>query len=372
MDLGAFVQAILFFVFSGLTALLAAVIGPTYDNLLVPELQPGTLYPTLGPSGGGGFLDEAARFSAYLLANLVDPVVTLVALGVAALYLARAFAGRWAVRFEAALPKLVLAVVFANFSLPIAGGLLAIAGAAYPLFAGFDGGAWQHWVNLAGIGEVQFSWDNGVLTFVVSFALFSLILLLAVAIAIRDALLGVLLVLLPVLTLTWPIPALAPLARRAWTLFGQLAFLPCVLVIPLELAVGSPSILLLLGYLVVALSTPSLLSLATGHLTSVGFPSGSSAVTGGVQRGLSAGSLSLSGVFRPISVGASSAPARTIGRFGQLAGSSALPAGAPLVGAELIGRGATHLLRHLERHLPESLRRPVHFPAVARPKGPRP
>lgn len=368
MDPGQVIQAFLFLLFSGLTALLAVVIGPTYDNLLVPELQPGALFPALGPTGGGGFLQEAARFSQFLLVNLVDPAVTLVAVGVAVLYLSRAFAGRWAVRFEAALPKLVLSVVLANFSLPIAGGLLAIAGATYPVIAGFDSGAWQHWVNLAGVGEVEFSWDNGVLTFVVSFVLFSLILLLAAAVAIRDALLAVLLVLLPVFTLCWPIPALAPLAHRAWTLFGQLAFLPCLLVIPLELAVGSSSILLLLGFLVVALSSPSLLSLATGHLTSVGFPSAGSAVSGGIQRGLSVGSLSLASVFRPLPVGASaSSPIRHVSQLGQLAGRVAFPASAPLIGAELIGRGAGHLLRHVGRRLPASLHRPWRFPGVDRP-----
>ncbi|HZY93216.1 MAG TPA: hypothetical protein VFG07_10670 [Thermoplasmata archaeon] len=373
MDPTQIIQGILFAIFAGLTALLSFITGPTYDNLLVPELQPGALFPAVGPTGGGGFLGEATVFSNYLLAGLVDPAIGLVAVGVAGLYLTRAMVGRWALRFDAALPKLVVAVILANFSVPVAGGVLSVAGAAYPVVAGFDGGAWQHWTNLAGVGGIQFSWDNGVLTFVVSFALFSVVLLLAVAIALRDALLAVLLVLLPVMTLLWPLPSLAPLARRAWAMFAQLAFLPCVLVIPLELAVGSPSVLLLLGFLVTALSSPSLLSMASAHLGSVGFPSGGSALSGGIQRGLSVGSLSLSGVFRPLE-GASGKPGATrhVAHLGQLAGRAAFPAGAPLVGAELLGRGAGHLLKHVARHLPDRLRHPRGFPGVVRPKGREP
>jgi hypothetical protein len=348
MDPSQIVQGILFALFAGLTALLSLVTGPTYDQILVPELRPCSLYPALGPTAGGGFLGEAARFSTYLVANLVDPAIAVVAAGVALLYLTRAVVGRWAMRFEAVLPKLVVSVVLANFTIPVAGGILGIAGAAYPVVAGFDGGAWQQWSNLAGVGAIQFSWDNGALAFVVSFALFSLVLLLAAAVAVRDALLAVLLVVLPAFTLLWPIPALAPLARRAWSMFGQLAFLPCVLVIPLELAVHSPSIFLLLGFLVVALATPSLVSTGAAHLTAVGFPSSGGAVSGGLQRGLSVGALSLSSLFRPLqSVPGTSRLARHIGRVGAAAGGSAFPAVAPLVGAEILGRGAAHLLGHL-------------------------
>ena len=373
MDPTQVIQALLFALFAGLTSLLSVVIGPTYDNLLVPELQTSSLYPSLGAGGGGGFLSEAARFSEYLLGNVVDPTLALVALGVAGLYLARSFVGRWTVRFESALPKLIVAVILSNFTLPIAGGILEIAGATYPVFAGFDGGAWQHWVNLAGVGGLQFSWDNGALTFVVSFALFSLILLLAAIVAVRDALLAVLLVLLPVFTLFWPIPTLAPLARRAWTMFGQLAFLPCLLVIPLELAVGSPNILLLLGFLVVALSTPSLVSLAASHLTNLGFPSGGGALAGGVQRGLSVGSLSVSSLFRPLQ-GFTGRPSavRHVARAGQAIGRSAFPAGVPLLGAELLGRGATHLLQHVTRKSAAPASSAPRFRPVSRPPGPSP
>ena len=351
MDLSSgAIQALLFAFFSGLTAILAAVIGPTYDNLLVPELAASALFPALPPVGGSGgsFLGIAASFSSYLVVNIVDPAVALLGVTVGVAYLARSFLGRWAGRAEPMLARLVLAVVFANFSIPIAGAILDLAGATYPVITGFDNGAWEHWVNLAGIGGISFSWDNGILAFVLSFALFTLVLLLAIAVALRDALLAVLLVLLPLLTLLWPIPALAPLARRAWTLFGEAAFLPCVLVIPLELAVGASSDLLLLGFLTVSLASPSLLSVAGAHLTSVGFPSGGSVVTGGVQRGLASGSQVSESLVRP------AAALRPLGAGGrQLLGqstralSAGFPASVPLLAAEFLGRGTAHLVRHL-------------------------
>ena len=398
MDPTVIVQAFLFAFFAGLTAILSVIIGPTYDNLFVPEMSAGSLYPTLPLGGGGtGFLATAATFSDYLLANLVDPVIVLVAVGIGLLYLARAVLGREEVRFQGALPKLIGAVILANFAVPVAGLLLSVGAATYPVVAGFDGGSWQHWTNLAGFGEIYFTWDNGALAFVVSFALFSVVLLLAMAIALRDALLAVLLVLLPILTLLWPIPALAPLARRAWMLFGELVFLPCVLVVPLELAVGSPSVLVLLGYLTVALSSPWLISLAGAQLTGAGFPGAGSVLSGGVQRGLAAGSSSVGQSFGALSrvsrispvprrespegegpptpaawqggaptssvaTARASTPAsgwfgyRAVagaGRLGQLAGRAGFPASAPLVGADLLGRGAAHLLRHVGARLPK-------------------
>ncbi len=376
MDPSQILQSLLFAFFSGLTSLVATVTGPTYDNLLVPALAPAALYPALGPTGGGGFLGEAATFSGYLLVNLVDPAIALVAVGAALLYLGRALLGRWAVKFEALLPRLVLSVILANFTLPIAGALFDLAGAAYPVFAQFDGGAWQHWVSLAGVGELNFAWDNGALAFVVAFALFSLVLLLAAVVAVRDALLAVLLVLLPVFTLLAPIPALAPLARRAWTMFGQLAFLPCILVIPLELAVGSSNVLLLLGYLTVALSTPSLVSLASAQLSGLGFPSAGGALTGGIQRGLSVASLSVGNLFRPLAgvSGASRASqwAGRLGRSSQAASRAPFPATVPLFGADLAGRSVAHLFRHLGAPAVQPLARASNIPAVARPRESRP
>lgn len=382
------VQAILFSLFAALTAVLAAVLGPTYDNLLVPELAPAALYPSIGSggAGGGSFLGLAAAFSAFLLTNLVDPAIALVGIAVGLLYLTRAVLGRWATRLEHLLPRLVVAVVLANFTLPIAGALLDLAGAAYPTIAGFDGGAWQHWTNLAGFGEVGFSWDNGALTFILTFALFSAVLLVAAAVALRDALLGVLLVLLPVFTLLGSVPPLAPLARRAWTMFGELAFLPCVLVVPLELAVGSPSVLLLLGYLTVALSTPSLVSLAGGQLSSGGFPSAGSALVGGLQRGLAAGSQAIHSYLRPTvrAPGAAAIAERGTTRAAALArgwgsavrgagatlGRAGLPAAIPLLAGEALGRGAAHLVRHLRRDATASAGPPRdRFPPVRPPRG---
>lgn len=374
MDLGTIVQVVLFLLFAAVTSALNAVIGPTYDNLLVPELGTAVLYPTLPPFGApSGFLGEAASFSGYLLANLVDPAIGLVALIVGLLYLGRAVVGTLHDRLEATVPKLILAVVLANFTVPIAGGLLAIGGAAFPVIAGFDGGAWEHWQNLAGVVEGKFTWDNGALAFVLDFALFSLVLLLAIAVAVRDALLAVLLVLLPILTLLWPVPALAPLTRRGWTLFGELTFLPCVLVIPLELAVGSPSILLLLGFLVVALGSPSLVSLGSASLTQLGMPSGGAAVTGGIQRGLSVGALTIGGMLRPRPAAGAGPSAATaaLGQAAQLAARAPLPAAAPLLGAELVGRGATHLVRHLRQRLPSVSGGGLHFPPVRRGAGGR-
>lgn len=395
MDPTVIVQTFLFAFFAGLTAILSTITGPTYDNLFVPEMDPSGLYPHLGFGGGGpGFLGTAAGFSDYLLANLVDPLIVLVVVGIGLLYLARSVLGRDELRFRGLVPKLVGAVILANFTVPVAGLGLELGGAMFPVVAGFDGGAWQHWMNLAGIGEVSFSWDNGALAFVITFALFSIVLLLAIAVALRNALLAVLLVLLPVLTLLWPIPALAPLARRAWMLFGELVFLPCAMVVPLELAVGSSSILELLAFLTVSLSSPWLLSVAGHSLTGAGFPSAGSAITSGVQRGMASASSSVGQAFgavgrigpvataadrdavAPAGAGAgtttgggAAAIGRNVigatGRLGQLAGRTGFPASAPLIGAELLGRGAAHLLSHVGTHLPAKTNT---FPPVRPPK----
>ncbi|MFY9716932.1 MAG: hypothetical protein WAK40_03230, partial [Thermoplasmata archaeon] len=289
LDLPNIVQTVLFLLFADLTALVAAIIGPTYDNLLVPELALSSLYPSLAGSASNpaNFLAVAARFSDYLVANVVDPALALVALAVAVLYLGRTVSLRWHQMFDSLLPRLVLAVVGANFAVPIAGALLGVAGALYPVIAGWDGGAWQHWVNLAGWGELDFSWDNGVLAFVLSLVEFALVFALVLSIGVRDALLAVLLVVLPVFTLVWPFRPLSPLARRAWLLFVELAFLPCVLVIPLELAVHSPSPVMLVAYLGAALASPFLLSLAGTNVAWLGFSSASGTVGSTVQRSLS-------------------------------------------------------------------------------------
>ncbi|MCI4354032.1 MAG: hypothetical protein L3K06_01540, partial [Thermoplasmata archaeon] len=207
-------------------------------------------------------------------------------------------------------------------------------------------------------------------------AMFSIVMLLVAAVALRDAMLAVLLVLLPIFTLLWPIPSLAPLARRAWLMFGELAFLPCVLVVPLELAVGSNNVLLLLGYLTVALSSPSLVSLAGAQLTASGFPSAGGAIANGFQRGLGAASSATGSWVRPMGrlAQGSGAAARLASSAGRTLGSAAFPAALPLVAADFLGRGAAHLVRHVGQNASGMLKRD-RFPAAGgyiaggRPRG---
>jgi hypothetical protein len=351
IDWSSLLRAILFALFAGLTAIVAAVTGPTYDNLLVPMLQPAALYPPLQGMGGGpnDYLAGAVQFSTYTLVNVVDPAVALVALGVAVLFLARAVVARWADPLSSLLPRLVLAVIVANFTLPIAGGILDLAGALYPVLAGWNGGAWAHWSDLAGYGEVAFSWDNGPLAFVLSVVQFLAVLGLVLAVGLRDALLSVLLVLLPLFTLLWPLRPLSALARRAWLLFVELAFLPCVLVVPLQLAVGSTSPVLLVGYLGVAVASPYLLSLAGTHLVSFGFPSSGGTLSGGVQRGLAASSSSTSAIAGPAAGAAATTgvAGRAFASAARAAGTASFPAAAPLAASAVLGHSALHLLRHL-------------------------
>ena len=352
LALGPIVQAILYLLFGFLTALFAAVIGPTYDNILVPELVPSALYPNLFAAGGpenGNFLAPAAHFSTYLLVNIVDPAVALIALGVAVMYLAKTVVARWGATLDGLLPRLVLAVVAANFTLPIDAGILGIAGSAYPVFAGWDGERWAHWVNLAGWGEIEFSYNNGAVAFVLAFVEFAEVFALVLAVAVRDALLSVLVVLLPIFTLLWPIPPLAPLARRAWLLFVELAFLPCVLIVPLELAVGTSSVYLLVAYLGLAVSSPFLLSVAGTHLVAFGVPGIGGTVSGGSQRGFSTASQAAAGYVEPAAGGlrASGAAGRSLAGAARAAGSASAPAAAPLAAVELVGQGALHLVRHV-------------------------
>jgi len=369
VDLGSLIQTILFLLFASLTAIIAAIIGPTYDNLLVPELQPGALFPPLlGPGSGGNYLSTAARFSGFVLSNVVDPAVALVALGVALLYLSRSVVSRWSDRLDGLLPRLVLGVVGANFTVPIAGAILGVAAGLYPVISGWDGGSWQHWSNLAGWGEVSFSWDNGAVAFVLSLAEFAMVFALLLAVGIRDAVLAVLIVLLPIFTLLWPLRPLSPLARRGWLLFGELAFLPCVLVVPLELAVGSSNPVMLVSYLAVALASPYFLSLAGTHLVSFGFAGASGVLQSNTQRGLQAAPGAATSSFGPVANGL-----RTTGSGGaavaasvRTAGSAAAPAAAPLVVAEILGQGGRHLVKHFGKPLDD---RPSTGQAPLRPGG---
>jgi hypothetical protein len=369
------IKTILFALFSVLTATLAAITGPTYDNILVPSLQTSALFPPLPPVSGAAptFLSVAANFSIYLLENLVDPAVALVALGVGLVYLARPVLGRLNATPERLLARLVVAVIVANFTVPIAGAILELASATYPVIAGFDGGAWQNWTNLAGIGELSYSWDNGALAFILSIVLFVLVFLLTIAIAIRDAMLGVLVVLLPIFTLVWPLKPLSSLARRGWLLFAELAFLPCVMVVPLELAVGSPSILILMGYLSAALAAPFLLSMAGTQLSSFGFPA-AAGISSAAQRGLGSAP---SGAGSYFNVAADAArglkPLASAASAGQRVGRAAAPVSAPLLVGEFLGRGTAHLVRHLGKSAQPGKSGPSggpRFPPVKRGGGP--
>jgi hypothetical protein len=355
------IQAILFALFSVLVATMSAIIGPTYDQLFVPEMYTSALYPSL--TGGSNYLSAASDFSAYTLVNLVDPAIALVAIGVAVLYLFRSFVARWSREVEGLIPRLILAVVAANFTVPIAGAILGLGAGVYPIISGWDQGAWQEWFHLAGPGQTVFAWDNGALAFVLTFVEFALVLGLVLAVGLRDALLGVLIVLLPIFTLLWPFRPLAPLARRAWLLFVELVFLPCVMVVPLELAVGSPSIVLLVGYLGCALASPFLLSMAGTHLSAFGFPGAGTVISAGSQRGLASAPSAATSYAAPVtsaSKGAGSA-GTALSATARSAGTASAPAAAPLAAAQIAGHGAVHLFRHLHPK-PESPRASDNWP----------
>ncbi|MCI4365363.1 MAG: hypothetical protein L3K10_04795 [Thermoplasmata archaeon] len=351
LDWPTTVRAILFALFAVLTAVVSAVTGPTYDNLLVPMLRPAALYPSLSgaPTGSGDYLTAAVQFSAYLLVQVVDPLVTLVAAGVALLFLARSVVSRWAESLSGLLPRLVVAVLVANFTLPITGGILGLAGSLYPVLADWNGAAWTQWVHLAGFGQFAFSWDNGALALILSVVEFLAVFGLVLAIGLRDALLSVLIVLLPIFTLLWPLRPVSAIPRRAWLLFIELAFLPCILVVPLQLAVGSSSPVLLVGYLGVALASPFLLSVAGTHLVAFGFPASGGTISGGVQRGLATTSSSASAIAGPSAGAAASGGAggRALAGATRAAGTASLPAAAPLAAGAVLGHTALHLLRHL-------------------------
>lgn len=352
LDLGNLVQTLLFLLFAGLTAIISAIIGPTYDNLLVPELRPAALFPALyGPGSGGNYLSTAAGFSGFVLTNVVDPAIALVALGVALLYLCRSVVSRWSDQLDGLIPRLILGVVGANFTVPIAGAILGVAGGLFPVISGWDGGAWQHWVNLAGWGEVSFSWDNGAVAFVLSLAEFAMVFALLLAVGIRDAVLAVLIVLLPIFTLLWPLRPLSPLARRGWLLFGELAFLPCVLVVPLELAVGSPNPVMLVSYLAVALASPYFLSLAGTHLVAFGFAGASGILHSNAQRGLQVAPGAATSSIGPVMSGGRGTGVAGTALAGSVraVGSSSVPAVAPLVFANILGQGGRHLVEHFGR-----------------------
>jgi hypothetical protein len=355
IDWNVVVQAILFAIFIAGTAILNLLIQPTYDNLVVPELSAPALFPSIvHPGASAGFLSTAVQFSDFILGNLVDPTIALVLIGLAGLYLLRSFSTGLGGRLEPLLPRFVIAVLGANFTLPLAGSALDLGGSTFRLVSSFDGGAWRHWANIVPAGGIAFSWDNGVLAFVVTFALFAMVLALATVVALRDAMIAVLLVLLPIFTLLWALPPLASLARRGWSLFVELAFLPSVILIPLELAVGAPSVLLVLAYLSIAVGSPYLISISRAQLGGMGFPSAGGALTGGLQRGLAVATLTTQGSATAVAPG-TAAPrgaaqlGSAVRTFANHLGKAPLPGGVALGAGHLVSHGSRQLFRHLSQ-----------------------
>ena len=283
--LDSVVQAFLFTLFSGLTAILQAITAPTYQDLLVPELSRSSLYPPFpggsavvlrrpdrilglprGPPRGPGDRRRRGRPRAPLPRPLVPR------------------AGDRPPR--SALPRLVVYVVLANVTVPVAGRDPRPRGFRLP-----DDRRVRRWrvAELAephGPGRRSPSAGTTGRSRSSSPSCSSRSSSCSiVAVALRDALLAFLIVVFPALTLVGAIPPLRPLARRAWLLFGEAAFLPCLLVIPLELAVGSASILLVVAYLTLALASPALISVAGTQLTQLGFP-GASGVLAGASSGV--------------------------------------------------------------------------------------
>jgi hypothetical protein len=377
VDWNVVVQAILFGLFTAGTAILNFVIQPMYDNLVVPELSATSLFPSIAqPAGSAGFLSTAVQFSEFLLVNLVDPAVTLVLVALGGLYLVRSVSARIGARLEPLLPRFVIALIGANFTLPLAASVLDLAGSTFRLVSSFDSGAWRHWTNLVPAGGILFSWDNGVLTFIVTFALFAMVLALAVVVALRDALLAVLLVLLPLFTLLWALPPLAPLARRGWALLAEVAFLPSVILIPLELAVGAPTVLLVLAYLSIAVGSPYLISISRAHLGGIGFPSAGGAVTGGLQRGLAVAALSAQDTGTAVTPGRAAtgraAPLGTAVRStARHVGRAPLPAGLALGAGPMLAQGSYRLVQHIQRFRAGRTSVPAH-PARAGSPPPTP
>ncbi|MDE1819223.1 MAG: hypothetical protein KGJ23_02765 [Euryarchaeota archaeon] len=292
MDYGPIVKAILFAIFGTLTAAVTVVTGPTYDNLFVHEMDPTNAFAVWQ---GGNVFAQASLFSNTLLVELVDPLAVLVILAVGFLYLARAV--HPSPRLAGLAPKLIVGILLANLVLPITSALWQLAAGIYPLFYDYGGGAWRTYANLVGPGAINLSWDNGVLAFIVSWVLFSMVLLLSFLIAFRGALVAVLLVLLPVLTLLWPIPGASSVARKAWVLFAEMAVLPCFVVVPLVLAVGSTSVLLTLGLFAAAIAMPQLLSVSGSAISHAGFPNASFAVGSGLIEGAGSSQGTASGLL---------------------------------------------------------------------------
>ncbi len=282
MGLGVIIKALLFALFGGLSAVVSLVVEPTYGGLFVPEMAPQAVFSSWSSPG---IFAQAEAFSGYLLVNLVDPLAVLVIVGVGLLYLLRAALPSLARRWPDLAPRLVLGVLLANLAVPLAGAIFTFGSAVYPIFYNYGGGAWQNYYNLVGPAGLNIAWDNGLLALIGEIALLLLTLMLTYLVALRDALIGVLVVLLPLFTLLWPWPFAASLARRAWRLFVEMVFLPCFLIVPLALAVGSHSVVLVLALFGVALGMPALLASAgSGLAGALGAPAPSGLIVGGLSQ----------------------------------------------------------------------------------------
>ncbi len=333
MDWNSVVQAVLFAIFSVLTEAVNVVIGPAYETLFVPEMAPSSAYaPYLLHADTGSLFYRGAEMSEFVLVNIVDPVAILVIITVGLLYLLRATLPEKAYSWTNLAPRLVIGVLLSNAVLPLTWMLWEVAATVYLPIYSYGGGAWQTYANIVPMGGLNFAWDNGMIAFIASMVLLSLVLTLAFLLAFRDALLAVLLVLLPAVTLLWPIPPLAGLAKRAWWLFAEMTFLPTLVVIPLALAVGSGSVLLVIGLFAAAAGMPLLLSQAGGNLSSAGFPHTGSITTGGVANGYDKAGRAAGTSLRAGGQGFSS---------GKGAVSGGASAGGKAAGSSFAGSGAT-------------------------------
>jgi hypothetical protein len=177
----------------------------------------------------------------------------------------------------------------------------------------------------------------------------------------------VLLVVLPVFTLLWPFRPLSSLARRGWWLFVELAFLPCLMVVPLELAVGSPTPVLLVAYLGISAASPFLLSIAGTNLAWIGFPSVPGTVNPALQRGVATAPAAPARYAAPLASSGATDATGVVARGIRSVGSASTPMVPPLAVAEALGHGAAHLARHVAGR-PGAGGRPPRLPPL-RPGG---
>src|SRR5579875_3547477 len=186
MDIGVVVQAVIFALLGTLTAIASTTVSFVYDDLFVPTMSPGQLYPPyVGPGAPSSVFSHGADMSQFLLVNLVDPIATLVIFGIGVLYLLRSALPAMGRAWTDLGPRLLFGILLANCVLPLTSALWDLSAAVYPLVSNYDHGAWSHYTNLVGPGAISFAWDNGLVTFLVTLTLFTLIFLLVLIVAVR-------------------------------------------------------------------------------------------------------------------------------------------------------------------------------------------